>query len=190
MLAYAFVLVNNRVCVFKYTPERLVFVCLKDLSPAFWADFIEIYNIPKNVPKDFVFVWDKPQSFLDNPYFIKQLNSSSVWGQECMSNLLDVLHTEHHLSVSLLDSLKRELKGGTLVLHTNANLAPEQRRGRAGTPNVDMSDWQEYQERLTEEYEKQRGQKREPEPLKARETPTKMQTPGGDKAPQGGDSNR
>ncbi|CRF48714.1 hypothetical protein HHE03_02880 [Helicobacter heilmannii] len=200
MYAYAFVLWDNQVCVYKHTGAKLLFVCLESPSKDFWADFVERYNIEPNKHKDFVFLWhvekhhssDNPLAFLQNPYFKEQLEKT-MWDRVHMRELLDTLDRQHHIRASLVDSKGRSLEGGDVLLHTNANLAeakketPMRTNPTSPKTNRDLSEWQKDQMRQSARYSGKQIQKEiAPKP---RETPHKHQIKGGDQAPNADEHN-
>lgn len=134
--AYVFVLVDNRVCIFKHTGQEIISAnpqkaCFEDIPENFWALFEARYNIAPDGLKDYAFAWlnkvAKHAIVLNSPDF-KACLQTSVWDYKSMRVVLDLLAIDCHLACSLEDFAGQRLEDGDLWLQTNVSL-----RGARGT---------------------------------------------------------
>ncbi|BEG57731.1 hypothetical protein NHP21005_14190 [Helicobacter sp. NHP21005] len=186
MYAYVFVILDQKVGVFKRTQQRgLVFVCMQEAGADFFTNFNEIYNIEPGKARDFCFVYPKESRspLLQSTYFKPQLKGS-VWGPSLLCDLLNLLYMQHGLKACLQDNGGHSLGEalGSVVFCTNADLSPQKTLSPKMPHNSEQSGWQQEEWEKTKEYEKARGKKHQ-EPATAQPIACKLSSEGGDKPP-------
>ncbi|BCZ18186.1 hypothetical protein NHP190003_14680 [Helicobacter sp. NHP19-003] len=184
MYAYAFVILNQQVGVFKRTQKGgLIFVCMQEAGADFFDNFNEIYNIEPHRPKDFCFVWEEgcTSALLQHPYFKRQLRES-VWGADLLCDLLSLLYTQHGLKGCLQDFNGQRLEGGDVMLYTNTDLSPKENPSPSVAHHSDQSEWQQEEWQKTQRFEEARGKKRQ-KPQTPKPTACKLPSQGGDEPP-------
>ncbi|WP_104682985.1 hypothetical protein [Helicobacter felis] len=181
MYAYVFVILNQKVGVFKRTQQGgLIFVCMQEAGADFFTNFIEIYNIDPCKARDFCFVWEEGYDPTSLPYFKPQLGGS-VWGPDLLCDLLSLLYTEHGLKACLQDFNGNRLEGGDLILRTNANLTQDNSHPST-MQHSNQSEWQVESMEKTRKLEEDRG-KKQPSPPAPKATVCKLNRQGGDEPP-------
>ncbi|WP_104689683.1 hypothetical protein [Helicobacter felis] len=190
MYAYVFVILNQKVGVFKRTQQGgLIFVCMQEAGADFFTNFIEIYNIDPCKARDFCFVWEEGCDPTSLPYFKPQLEGS-VWGASLLCDLLNILYTQHNLKACLKDSLGHCLGEArdSHILYTNANLSPQESLSPGVLPHNTQSEWQVEQMQETQRLEEARG-KKHLKPQSPQPTNCKLGRQGGDEAPSQNETN-
>ncbi|WP_104637835.1 hypothetical protein [Helicobacter bizzozeronii] len=203
--AYMFVLLDDRVCVFRYTDKGIVSLNrqkarFEDIEPNFWEAFEEHYNIDPNAPKDYAFAWinkvGKHTIVLNSPHFKERLDKS-VWNATSARAVLDLLNMDCHLRCSMEDFAGNKLEDGNLWLSTNVDLskqhAPQVRLEEPKEEPKDLSGIQRFHQENLKPYEDALKGKRTPKPeapvQEARRTDRKFSTQG-DTKPHGLEDNQ
>ncbi|WP_120945071.1 MULTISPECIES: hypothetical protein [Helicobacter] len=203
--AYMFVLVDNRVCVFRHTNKGIVSLNrqkahFEDIEPNFWATFEEDYNITDpRVPKDYAFAWlnqvGKHAIVLESPHFKERLEES-LWDAKSVRVVLDLLNMDCHLACSVEDFAGNKLEDGALWLSTNVDLskqnAPQAPLEEPEEEPKDLSGIQRFHQENLKPYENALKGKRAPKPetpvQPARQVDRKFSTQG-DTKPHGSEDN-
>ncbi|WQZ98986.1 hypothetical protein KVM80_00305 [Helicobacter pylori] len=158
--AYAFVVIEERVMVFKHTKDEglmPIFESFVPLKEGFLKSFKERCNLEFLENLDLLFLYDYP--FLSEVFSLCKDLKNSIWDRKLVVELVEALENFKGLNLSLKieDRHSNSLGNGTQKLLTNADLGSTHK-------TIVIDSMKTYHQSQQEKYKRERGETLEVRP--------------------------
>ncbi len=150
--AYAFVVIEKSVMVFKHTKDEgliLIFEGFVPLKEGFLKSFKERCNLEFLENLDLLFLYDKPSAH-EIFSLCKELKNS-IWDRKLVVALVEALEGDWNLSLKIEDKRSNSLGNGAQKLLTNADLGSTHKA-------IVIDSMKTYHQSQQEKYKRERGE--------------------------------